>query len=255
MLNGMRSLGIGLAFLAVLAAASFVIAGSPAHLGSRFADAYTAFSPLVALYASYRDYLFDGTAVEIPANLAASCERFSYELALFHLDYVVQTESASAGGLVYLARLRAESTSFCDTYDAWIRSLAESVEVDTDLLNAASDDGLFAGIKRTNELLEVVLDEILVGLGEGVERWAFAVSFSMRSLLNQTEFERIDETYLREILYADPEGVAPPFAVPDGIALAMERLVDLSGRDLSDDEADDAVRLAAAIYAYFVGGP
>ena len=251
----MRSLVIGSTFLGVLAVVSVGVIGSPALLGSRFSDVYTAFSPLVALYASYRDYLFDGTAVEIPADLATSCERFSYELALFHLDYAVQTESASAGGLAYLARLRAESTSFCDTYDAWIRALAASDEVDTDLLSAASDEGLFAEIKRTNELMEVALDEILTGLGEGIERWAFAVSFAMRSLLNQTEVERIDDTYVREILYVDPEGDTPPFAVPDDVALAMERLIDLSGRELTEAEVEEAYRAAAAIYEYFVGGP
>ncbi len=253
--NGMRSLVIGSTFLGVLAVVSVGVIGSPARLGSRFSDVYTAFSPLVALYASYRDYLFDGTAVEIPANLATSCERFSYELALFHLDYVVQTESASAGGLAYLARLRADSTAFCDSYDPWIRALAESDEVDTDLLSAASDEGLFAEIKRINELMEITLDEILAGLGEGVERWAFAVSFAMRSLLNQTEVERIDDAYIREILYADPEGDAPPFAVPNEIALAMERLINLSGRELSEAEVEEAYRAATAIYEHFAGAP
>ncbi len=251
----MRSRVIGLTFLSVLTAVSVVVTGSPALLGSRFADVYTAFSPFVALYASYRDHLFNGTPVEIPAGLATSCERFSYELALFHLDYVVQTESASAGGLAYLARLRAESTSFCDTYDTWIRALAESDEVEADLLSAASDEDLFAEIKRTNDLMEVTLDEILAGLGEGIERWTFAVTFSMRTLLNQTEVERIDDAYIREILYADPEGDAPPFDVPDWIALAMERLIDLSGRVLSVAEVEEAYRAAAAIYGYFVEEP
>ena len=251
----MRRLPIGLGCLCLLALLSGSVTGSPALLGSRFADVYTAFSPHVRLYGSFRDYLFDGTTVEIPDGLGASCDHFSYELALFHLDYVVQTESASAGGLAYLARLRAESISFCDTYSQWIRALAASDVIDTDLLSAASDEGLFAAIKRLNELMSETLDEILAGLGEGVERWACAVSFAMRALLNQTEVEWIDDAYIREILYAGPEGIAPPFAVPNEIALAMGDLIDLSGRELSEVEVEEAYQAAAVIYEYFVEEP
>lgn len=250
----MRSLVIGSAFLSVLTLVSVVVIGSPALLGSRFADAYTAYAPLYVFHRSYAEYLFNGTEVEIPAELAASCDRFSYELALFHLDYVVQTESASAAGLAYLARLRAESTSFCDAYGGAIDAIAGLEGVDYEALGEASDQGLFAGIKRINDLMESTLDEILAGLGEGIERWAFAVTFSMRSFLNQTEVERIDAN-LREILYADPEGVAPPFAVPDEIAVSMETLLDLSDRELSDAEVVESFRAAAALYEYFVGEP
>jgi hypothetical protein len=247
-LGHMRSLMIGLTMLCGLMVAC---SGSPALLGSQFADAYAAFAPLYVLHRSYGEYLFSGKAVEIPEDLPDSCERFSYELALFHVDYVVQTESAAAGGLAYLVRLRAESTSFCDVYDESIRAIAEADEVDDDVLSAASDGGLFAEIKRMNDLMEAALDEILAGMGEGIERWAFAVTFSIRTLLNQTEVERIS-TNLREILYADPEGTESPFAVPAEIATAMERLVELSGRELSETEREDAVRSATLIYEFFV---
>ncbi len=240
--------------LATLCALTVACSGSPALLGSQFADAYAAFAPLYVLHRSYGEYLFSGTAVETPADLEASCARFSYELALFHVDYVVQTESATAGGLAYLVRLRMESTSFCDRYDESIRTIAESNEVDNELLSAASDEGLFAEIKRINDLMEAALDEILAGMGEGIERWAFAVTFSIRTLLNQTEVERIN-TNLREILYADPEGTAPPFAVPTEIVGAMERLIGLSGRQLSEAEVEDAVRSATVIYEHFVAEP
>jgi hypothetical protein len=247
----MRSAILGLAGLWILSA---VCCGSPALLGSQFADAYAAFAPLYVLHRSYGEYLFNGTAVEVPEDLPDSCERFSYELALFHVAYVVQTESAAPGGLAYLVRLRAESASFCDVYDESIRAIAESDEVDYDVLGAASDGGLFAEIKRMNDLMETALDEILAGMGEGIERWAFAVTFSIRTLLNQTEVERIN-TNLREILYADPEGTASPFAVPTEVASAMERLVELSGRELSVTQREDAVRSATVIYEHFVAGP
>ena len=239
---------IGMASLCVLAVSCD---GAPALLGARFADAYAAFAPLYVLHRAYGDHLFNGTGVEIPPDLEGSCARFSYELALFHVDYVAQTESATAGGLAYLARLRAESTSFCDVYDESIRAIAGSDEVDYDLLSAASDGGLFAEIKRMNDLMEAALDEILAGMGEGIERWAFAVTFSIRTLLNQEELERIS-TNLREILYADPEGSAPPFAVPADVASAMGRLVELSGRELSETEREDAVRSATVIYEHFI---
>ena len=252
---GMRSRGIGWVVLGVLAAMSVVVVGSPAaHLGSGFADVYTAYAPLYAFYRSYADHLFHGTAVEVPAELTASCGRFSYQLALFHLEYSVQTGSATAGGLAYLARLRAESTAFCDEHADTIEAIDGLDEVDAEVLGAASEEGLFAGIKRINDLLEIALDEILDGLGEGVERWTFAVTFSMRSLLNRSQVERLDAN-LREILYGDPEGTAPPFAVPDDVASAMERLVDLCERDLAEGDVDEAFGAARAIYEHFVGGP
>jgi hypothetical protein len=247
----MRSLVIGLVALSGLTVAC---SGSAARLGSHFADVYAAFAPMYALHRSYGEYLFNGTVVVIPADLEASCERFSYKLALFHVDYVVQTGSAPAGGFAYLVRLRAESSSFCDAYDKSIRAIAEPDEVDYDALSAVSDEGLFVGIKRMNDLLEAALDEILAGMGEGIERWAFAVTFSIRTLLNQTEVERIS-TNLREILYADPEGTAPPFAVPTEIVAAMDRLIGLSGRELSEAEVEDAVRAATSIYEHFVTEP
>ena len=240
--------------LAGLCALTVACSATPALLGSQFADAYAAFAPLYVLHRSYGEYLFRGTAVEAPADLEASCARFSYELALFHVDYVVQTESATAGGLACLVRLRMESTSFCDTYAESLRAIAESGEVDDELLSAARDEGLFAEIKRMNDLMEAALDEILAGMGEGVERWAFAVTFSLRTLLSQEEVERINMN-LREILYADPEGTAPPFAVPTEIAGAMERLIGLSGRQLSEAEVEDAVRSAMTIYEHFVAEP
>jgi hypothetical protein len=244
----MRSLILGLASLCVLAIACNA---SPALLGSQFADVYAAFAPLFALHRSYADHLFGGTAVAVPEDLEASCARFSYELALFHVDYVVQTESATAGGLAYVVRLRAASTSFCDAFGGSIRAIAESEGVDDEILSVASDEGLFAEIKRLNDQMEAALDEVLVGMGVGIERWAFAVTFSIRTLLNQTEIERINAN-LREILYADPEGTVPPFAVPAEIAAAMNRLIGLIGRQLAEPEVEDAVRAATMIYEHFV---
>ena len=249
--SGMRRAILGLVGLWIL---SVGCCGSPALLGSQFADAYAAFAPLYVLHRSYAEYLFNGTAVEIPADLEAACAQFSYELALFYIDYVVQTESATAGGLAYLVRLRAESTSFCGAYDESIRAIVASDEVDYDVLSAASGEGFFAEVKRMNDLMETALDEILAGLGEGIDRWAFAVTFSVRTLLNQAEVERIN-TNLREILYGNPEGIGSPFAVPTDVASAMGRLVELSGRDLSETEKEDAVRSATVVYEHLVAVP
>jgi len=253
-LSGMRSLAIGLMSLCVLTAASLVALGTPAVLGSEDADAYTAFAPLYVLHRSYAEYLFSGTELEIPADLIDACERFSYEMALFHLDYSLQIEEATAGGLAYLVRLRIEAASFCEAYGEAIAAIAALDEADYELLGDASDAGLFAEIKRINDLMEATLDEILIDLGEGIERWTFAVTFSLRTLLNQAAVGRINAN-LPEILYADPEGTAPPYAVPEEIAAAMERLVGLSGIELSEAEAGEAIESAWAIYDYFIGEP
>lgn len=239
---------VGLVGLCLMAVAC---SGSPASLGSQFADAYAAFAPLYAVYRAYAEYLFSGTAVEVPGGLVDSCERFSYELARFHVDYVLQTGSATVAGLGYVIRLRAESSAFCGTYEETIGSVASSRGGDEEVLEAASDEGFFAEIKGLNDLMEAALDEILVGMGEGVERWAFAVTFSIRTVLNQPEIVRIDPN-LREILYADPEGKAPPFQVPAEIGTAMERLLDLAGRTLTEEEGRAAAQSAGTIYEYFI---
>ncbi len=248
-LRDMRCLVIGVACACALTAPCF---GTPAQLGAEFADAYAAFAPLYLLHRSYADYLFRGTPVAIPSDLEGSCARFSYELALFHLNYSTQTGSTTAGGLAFLSRLRSDSVAFCDTYAATIAAVAELEEPDGELLTEASDAGLFAEIKRINDLVATTLDEILVGMGEGIERWTFAVTFSVRTLLSRPTIERIDAN-LREILYADPEGIAPPFDVPAEILLAMERLIELSGRALTAREAEDAVEAATLVCEYFIG--
>ena len=158
----------------------------------------------------------------------------------------------TAGGLAFLSRLRADSAAFCDAYEASIASIAESAEPDDELLAEASEEGLFAEIKKINDLVESALDEILIGMGEGIERWTFAVTFSIRTLLSRQTIERIDAN-LREILYADPEGIAPPFDVPEEIFVAMERLIGLSGRALTDREAKEVIEVAASLYEYFMG--
>jgi len=244
----MRGLTVGLLCLCVAAVAC---SASPARLGSLYADVYGAFAPLYVLYRSYADHLFSGAPVRIPPSLESSCERYSYELAVFHVEYVQQTGSATVAGLARLVRLRVESSAFCDSYDEWIRTLADPKETDADLLSAASEEGLFSAIKQLNDSMGEALDEILAGLGDGIERWTFAVTFSVRALLRQTEVDRIDAN-LREILYADPNGTAPPFDVPAEIVDAMEQLVGLAGRDLSEAEAAEAYRLATAIYEHFV---
>ena len=73
----------------------------------------------------------------------------------------------------------------------------------------------------------------------------------MRTLLGQPPVGRISAN-LREILYGDPDGSGPPFAVPMEVTCAMERLVALAGRELSEADVEEAMRSATTIYAYFV---
>jgi hypothetical protein len=244
----MRRIGIGLVGLCLWAIAC---SATPAQLGARFAEVYTAFSPMVQLYGSYRDHLFLGTPVVIPEDVGTACERFAYELAIFHVEYVNQTESSTAAGLALLTRLRVESAAFCDGYEEWLRILGELEAVDDDLVGTAGDEGLFSAIKRMNDLIAETLDEILAGLGDGFDRWTFAVTFSVRALLLQTEIEQLDEN-TREILYGNPEATAPPFDVPSEVSEAMARLVDLGGRELTPEEVEEAFRSAMVIFDHFV---
>ena len=220
-----------------------------AILGSQFADAYAAFAPLYSLYQSYADYLCQGTPVDVPPGLDAACTRFAYALAQFHVQYAVQTESSTATGIAYLARLRSDTATFCEVYGPDIQAVVESDGRDQAVLHDASAAGLFAGIKQVNDGIEATLDQILAGMGEGIERWAFAVAFSMRTILASAPPTRIEPS-VREILYADPEGSVPPYPVPPKVGAAMQQLLDRSGQDLSDAESSEAIRAATTIYEY-----
>lgn len=244
----MRRIGLALIGVWVLAMACMA---SSAQLGARFAEAYDAFSPLARLYSSYRDHLFLGTPVAIPDGIDVACERFSYELAVFHVEYVNQTGSGTTADLRHLIRLRVETAAFCEAFGGWLGVLAESGETDPEIVGAAGEEGLFSEIKRVNDLIAETLDEILAGLGDGFDRWSFGVTFSVRALLLQSEIERLDAN-TREILYGDPEGAAPPFDVPADVSDAMARLVELSDRELTADEIDAAFDAATRIYESFV---
>ncbi len=247
MLTGMRAVILGWAVVGLIAVSG---CGSPALLATQFADVYAAFAPLYALHRSYADHLFAGTPVDPPPGLSEACENYTYRLAVFHAEYVVQTASVTAAGIAHVVRLRAASAAFCEDFARVLQAI-EASSADPETLTAAGEKGLYAEIKRVNDRLEATLDELLVGSGNGVERWAFAVTFSMRTILRQPGLERISAD-LREILYADPEGTAPPSVVPEAVAEAMERLLGLSGRRLSEAESGEAIEAAAAIYDHFM---
>ena len=86
----------------------------PAQMGSAFADVYGAFAPLGILHRSYSDFLFYGSDVMIPANLASACEQTGYQLALLHIELLTQTEAQVVDTIPRLTRLRADLAAFCD---------------------------------------------------------------------------------------------------------------------------------------------
>lgn len=224
-----------------------------AELGVSFADTYSAFAPLYVFYRSYADHLFLGTDVEIPMHLAESCQSFSFRLGLLQIEMMGQTASATTGTLDLVMALRIDLSDYCVRHAAALEDIAAMSVVDSEVLATASEDGLFAGIQALSDELGSLLDAVLLSLDGDEERWRFAVSFSMRGLLNQETVERIDAN-LRDILYGSETAEGPPVEVPPDVKMAMAALVAASGEDLEPEEAIEAVGHAAIVLAFLLGG-
>jgi len=240
---GMRNI---IAALALIAALSLVAVSNPeAALGSQFADLYSSFAPLYALYRSYADHLFTGAPVAIPSGIGGSCAELFSAVNGIPSDLLTQTSS------VALAVLRAEVVGFCASYRLTLEEIERSSpEGLIPLLDRASDEKLFASIHKLNSTLEGTLSQALSALGEGVKRWRFAVAFAVRTIIDRSTIDRIDDD-LRGIFYGE-EGGAPPVDLPEQVSDAMAALIALSGRPLTEGEADQARYLAEYIECYFV---
>ena len=174
---------------------------------------------------------------------------------MLQIDLVTQTAPEMPETLQRVLRLRMEQATYCDAHGATLDGIAD-IASDAEVLNlaleAAADAGTFAGIQLLNDGLEEALDAALAEIDDDIGRWRFGVAFSMRSLLWQESPERIDAN-LREILYGFPEASSPPVHVPEDVAAAMEGLIELSGRELTPEEALAAIERADIVYLFITG--
>lgn len=229
------------------------LADVAAGLGSRFADAYTAFAPLYTLYRAYAEHLFQGVEVEVPHQLSMACGRFAEELAFLHVDLVSQTSSSIAEAMPFLIHLRSETAAFCSLHQGTLDVIAGSPQSDLPLLKQASEAGMFAAISALNDGLESVFSGTLEGFSDGEDAWAFAVTFAVRTLLGQEKLDRLGSN-LKEIFYGSEEAGPLPVEVPVLIGDAMSRLVERSGRPLSSEDAKIVLDDARTVYDYLIEG-
>jgi len=227
-----------------------VLAGaSPASLGSAFADSYTAFAPLYAVYRSYADYLFYGSEVAIPPGLNEACENVSDRLVDLHMAFIVQTDSQRVEEVTRLARLRSSVASFCRDYREDIAAIGNLSEPDLDLFTQAADAGMFAAVYELNKQLEGVFTIALESYEGTKDGWAFSVSFAIRALLKQGPIEQVDPT-LKEILLGPEEDPFPRKDLPAVILPEIDAFAALVGRNLTADEQGEMISLALAIYTF-----
>ena len=238
-------------FLIILVLLAPVASASPAHLGSAFADAYSAFAPLYALYRSYAEYLFQGTDVVVPPGLETACQSCSKNLETLQVTFIVQTDSQRVEEVGYLVRLREKLSSFCESYRESIATIAVTDPIELTFLDQAAEEDLFASISNLNELFEELLNLTIENLKETHDRWAFNATFATRTLLTQETIERIDPA-LEPILLGSEEASPPPEDLPEEIIQALQSLAALSGRDLSLQEQVEAGALARTIHAFLV---
>ena len=232
----------------------FLFAGtataSPARVGSVFADTYSAFSPLYALYKAYANFLFSGFEVVVPEGLEQACSHLQESLETLQMELITQTDSQRVEQVTRLAHLRQGMSIFCQTYSLTIEMIVHPPAGDTDPLQIAADRGLFAAISDKNKALEGLFASTLDSYSDHA-KWVFAVSFSMRTILNQHDLSRLDSS-LREILLGPDDAPYPPGIVPSDLLLEVQRLAGLVGGKLDRDQADLAIALARRIYDYLM---
>jgi hypothetical protein len=247
----MRALGVAL--LVLVAVAVPAVAWPQARLGSDFADAYAEFAPLEALYRSFSDHLFAGTAVAVPVGLSTACVRFRDALQVLHEEWIVQTSPLTVEGLGALVRLRAGSEGFCSTFATALAALNQTDSLSSDVEASLVAQGFFASIHDLNEEFESALDAALRDAPDDEARWAMAVTFAVRSMLVNPSWIRVS-TDVIAVFYGRADATAPLFDVPAVVRMAMDRIVAAAGVDLTDEERADVRLAAAVVYDEFIAG-
>lgn len=227
---------------------------SPAKLGGEFADAYTAFAPMYALYQSYADYLFSGTAVVIPAGIGTACQTVSQSLSRLQIALVTEKKGNTEQALTYLVRGRQALDSFCSTYASTIEAIAAMPAPDITSLNKAAKAGFFAAISTINNLMGRAFDRTLTGLPDDSSRWRFSATFATRTLLDKRDITRIGPT-LSEILLGSPDTPPPPPGLSPEITAAVHGLAAYSGKKLTTQDVAMVKALANTVYRYLIGEP
>jgi len=228
-------------------------ADTAARLGASFAASHEAFGPIYALHAEYGDFLFEGAVPVVPPGIGVACEEFLLQLANTHLLFVTETAS-DIGPPPSWIHLRVRADAFCLTHGSTLQSISEGAFLAQSQLQTASESGLFPAIFELREVLEQAFTDTFDGLPEDDSRWRFSVAFSVGALAFRREIQRIDEN-LAVIFYGGEGRTEPPFEVAEPARQAMERLIALCGRDLEQDEADEAAELARRILDAFVTLP
>lgn len=229
---------------------SIVAVATPASVGSIFADSYSAFAPLYTLYKGYANFLFSGSAVVVPTDLDEACPHLQEELGKLQMELITQTDSQRVEQVTRLAHLRQATAVFCQTYSQTIAEIIHPPSGDIDPLGQAADRGLFVAISDENKELEGLFSSTL-DTYSGRLQWVFAVSFSMRTILNQKDLSRLDKS-LQEILLGPEDAPYAPDIVPGEILLQAQELASLVGRALDGDEVERARHLAREIYDYLM---
>ena len=250
----MRALGVALFVLVTVAVPA--IAWPQARLGSDFADAYAEFAPLEALYRSFGDRLFAGTAITVPVGLSTTCARFLDALQVLHEELIVQTSPLTAEGVGALVRLRVEGEGFCSTFATDLAALSETGSLPTDVEASLVAQGFFASIHDLNEQFENALDAALRDVPDDEARWAMAVTFAVRSMLVNPSWVRVS-TDVVAVFYGRSDIATSPPNVPDLISQGFPvSILDLNEQFesglrvvLRDGPADEARRAKAVTFA------
>ena len=232
---------------AITLSSPVTVVASPATLGGGFADAYSAFGPIYALYRSYADYLFAGTPVVIPAGLDGACQTFSHRLASLQVALVTEKGGNTDTALTYLVRARQATESFCASHRTTLWTIAAMSTPDMTFLATAAKAGFFASISDINNLMGRAFDHTLTAFPDAAARWRFSVAFATRTLIDKQKITRIDPA-LSKILLGSADTPPPPSGLAPVLMTAVKELAAYSGKTLTAEAAARVNALAATIY-------
>jgi hypothetical protein len=242
---GMRVLGV----VVSLALLSGVVGSGneAASLGGMMAEVFDAFAPWGALYGAYVQHSFGGQDVEVPAGVVTACQQAGSHVAGLHIRLMEQTGARTVRTWIGVARLRADTSAFCETHRETLEALLRTPVPEDSLLKEAAQHGLFSEIRALQQSLEDVLEAVMETLEDERDRWSFGAAFALRTVLLQEPLERVGEE-LRAILYGSEEAETPPTFVRDEIAEAIERLVPWVGTDLTVDTEEKVRSMARFLF-------
>lgn len=229
----------------------------PVNVGQAGGLCLAAWAPCVAFHQAYGEYLFQGTAPTIPADLGESLPNTRTAAQRLLLLLVEQPDPPTDSIVASTALLQQlEQPSF----EEILLRLDEEAQADPELLRStlqdAADAGLFIMILEIKRQLDLLVELLLRDL-EADDQVLFSAAFIAEGLIAAPSGAILDLQWIEVLGFVED---APDGVLPDEADDAVRRLIDLVGvpgeRTAADweDLRNEAYRLKSSLTGISDGG-